>query len=242
MTQEMWPRRDFRILSALTLVTTVVSLTMLRLGQTTWLEAFSFVTGALCVWLTVKESVWNFPISMASVVAFCFVFSRAGLFADAGLQVIYFVLSGIGWYLWLYGGEGRKELHISRVPLVEMSTLAAIGIAAVVGLTIYLRHVGGAAPFWDALTTAMSLCAQWLLNKKRLESWLFWIAVDVIYIPLYLYKGLYLTSLLYAVFLCMATMGLLQWAARWQARDARTPDPSDVEDQPAPEGPAGAAA
>src|SRR3954469_24678010 len=95
------PHRDALILAALTLATCVAAGVMLRLGQTTVLEAVSFVTGAVCVWLTVKESVWNFPVSMANVAAFLFVFARAGLYADAGLQVVYFLLSAAGWYWWL---------------------------------------------------------------------------------------------------------------------------------------------
>src|SRR5437868_3149656 len=74
-------------------------------GLASWLEAISFATGAICVWLTVKESVWNFPISLANVATFFIVFGRAHLFADQGLQVVYFVLTIIGWYMWLYGGE-----------------------------------------------------------------------------------------------------------------------------------------
>src|SRR3954470_12891567 len=143
------PRRDALILAALTLATSVAAGVMLRLRQTTWLEAVSFVTGAVCVWMTVKESVWNFPVSMANVAAFLIVFTRAGLYADAGLQVVYFVLSAIGWDLWLHGGANRGELHVSRVPVREAAGIAMAGIAIASGLTAYLRHAGGAAPFWD---------------------------------------------------------------------------------------------
>jgi nicotinamide mononucleotide transporter len=134
------------------------------------------------------------------------------------LQVVYFVLSGIGWYLWLYGGAGRTVLPITRTPRRQ-----ALGVAVAIGVLLageylLLRRIGGSSPFWDALTTAISLGAQWLLNRKHLETFLLWITVDVIYIPLYLSKHLYLTSCLFAVFLCMATMGLLQWHATWQAR------------------------
>jgi nicotinamide mononucleotide transporter len=210
--------KDAWILAALTLVATAVSLWLHWLGRATWLEVFSFVSGALCVWLTVKENVWNFPISLANVVAFAFVFFEARLFADAGLQVVYFILTAIGWYMWLFGGEGHTELRISRVGPREAAIVAVLTVVVTVGLTIYLRRVGDAAPFFDALTTAISLAAQWLLNRKQLENWWCWILVDVIYIPLYAWKGLYLTSILYAVFLCMATMGLLEWQRRHRAQ------------------------
>ena len=76
---------------------------------------------------------------------------------------------------------------------------------------------GGSASFFDALTTSISLCAQWMLNRKYVESWYAWIAADLIYIPLYAYKELYLTAGLYAVFLVMATMGLFHWRGSWRA-------------------------
>ena len=90
-----------------------------------------------------------------------------------------------------------------------------------------LRYIGGSASFWDALTTAICLGAQWLLNRKRLENWIFWIVADCIYVPLYLYKQLYLTSLLYAVFLVMAGIGLAQWRATWR-RQGRASDETPV--------------
>lgn len=208
--------RDIWVLASLTVLTTIVAAWMAFTHLATWLEAFSFVTGAICVWLTVKENVWNFPISLANVIAFCVVFAKAQLYADAGLQVVYVILTIIGWYLWLYGGEGKTELHIGRVKPLELTIVCLAGAAMTAGLTLYLRRVGDAMPFWDAFTTAISLCAQWLLNRKLLENWHFWIAVDVFYIPMYLYKGLYLTSFLYLVFLIMATMGLIEWISRWK--------------------------
>jgi nicotinamide mononucleotide transporter len=213
--------RNTWLLTGLTAVTTAVAGVMLWRGLASWVEAAAFVTGALCVWLTVKESAWNFPLSLLNVTAFLFVFARARLYADAGLQVVYFGLTAAGWYLWLRGGTGGGRLRVSRVRRGEAVVLAMTGVVVAVALTVYLRRVGGSAPFWDALTTAISLCAQWLLNRKYVETWYCWIAADVIYVPLYLYKSLYLTGVLYAVFLCMAVTGLLAWRATWRReRDA----------------------
>jgi nicotinamide mononucleotide transporter len=102
-----------------------------------------------------------------------------------------------------------------------MVVVALAGVLLTAGLTVYLRHVADAMPCWDAFTTALSLCAQWLLNKKYLENWHFWIAVDVLYVPMYAYKDLYLTSVLYVVFLVMAMMGLLEWLRRWRGQAAQ---------------------
>ena len=194
------------------------------LGRSTWIEAVSFVTGALCVWLTVKQSVWNFPVGLMNVTTFSVVFYQAQLFADAGLQVVYFLLGVIGWRLWLYGGANRSPLQISRSTPAELLMVGAFIAAATLGLWQLLHRIGGLASFFDALTTSISLASQWLLNRKRLESWIGWILVDVIYIPLYLYKELYLTAILYGVFLVMAFMGLLAWRHSW----SKTSVPFDV--------------
>jgi len=209
-----------RVLAGVWIVAVSTAVTAAAFGQASWLEAFGFVTGAVCVWLTVKQSVWNFPISLMTVAAFLFVFAQARLYADAGLQVVYFILTVIGWWMWLHGGKGRTALRVTQVSPAEAAIVATCGVVLFVGLWQLLAHVGGSATVWDALTTSLSLCAQWLLNRKRLASWYCWIAVDVIYVPLYAYKHLYLTSFLYAVFLCMATMGLLEWRKAYRRERA----------------------
>ena len=226
-------KRDSIILLCLTIVVSAIAIAMALRGLASWLEAISFVTGAVCVWLTVKESIWNFPISLANVATFFIVFARAHLFADAGLQVVYFVLTIIGWYMWLRGGERHTRLCVSRVRRSEAISITAAGATLTLGLWSLLRYVGGSASFFDALTTSISLCAQWMLNRKQVENWYCWIAADIIYIPLYLYKGLYLTSGLYVVFLVMAIMGLLQWLATWRTTRgdfiaSASPAPSEV--------------
>lgn len=205
-------------LAILTAVTTALAIAMWWRQMATWVEAISFVTGAVCVWLTVRESVWNFPIGLVNVAAFAVVFFRARLFGDASLQIVYFVLTAIGWYLWLYGGERRTSLRVSRTPRLEMALVLLAGAILTPSLWFILIKLGGSTTFWDALTTALSLCAQWLLNRKRLENWFFWIAADLIYVPLYAYKGLYLSSILYAAFLAMCVIGVIQWRASLRAR------------------------
>jgi len=216
-------------LAGLTLLITILSVIGVRTGVTSPLEAVSVVTGAICVWLTVRENVWNFPIGLANVATFCVVFFHARLFADAGLQVVYFVLTGIGWYLWLYGGERGGELRVSRVGRTEAGIVSVSGLAAMGVLWLVLRDAKDSAPFLDALTTSLSLCAQWLLNRKYVENWYVWIAADLVYVPLYAWKGLYLTAGLYAVFLVMATLGLLHWRDTWRAERTPAPHPGPVE-------------
>lgn len=204
-------------LAVLTGATTLVAAIALSLELTTALEAVSFVTGALCVWLVVRENVWNFPIGLLNVATFSVVFYQSRLFADAGLQVVYFVLGIVGWTLWLRGGKNHTPLTLSRIGSAESAWLGIIVVVGTLGLWQTLHSLGGSASFWDALTTSLSLASQWMLSRKQLENWLGWIVVDTIYIPLYIFKGLYLTAILYAIFLCMAVIGWKQWHRSWNA-------------------------
>jgi nicotinamide mononucleotide transporter len=174
-------------------------------------EDLGFITGALTVWLTVVENIWTFPIGIANDVFFFVLFLQASLFADMGLQVIYVILGIQGWYLWLRGGQNRTTLKVSHVSWREALILAFIAIIATGGMTLYLQHIQDSAPFWDALTTIVSLIAQYMLNKKFIENWYCWLLVDVIYIPLYVYERLYLTSVVYLIFLVMCLLGLRAW-------------------------------
>ena len=198
-------------------------------GLATRLEAVSFVTGAVCVWLTVRRSVWNFPVGLINVATYAVVFYQARLFADAGLQVVYFGLGLSGWYLWLYGGANQSQLKISRASRTELLSLGLFVAIATLLLWKLLSLVGGAATFGDALTTSLSLAAQWLTNRKKLECWIGWIVVDAIYVPLYLTRDLHLTAVLYALFLVMAWLGWRDWRRHWLShRPQETPEASPL--------------
>lgn len=207
------------LIGAAVLLPLVMGLT----GAASWLECASFVTGAACVWLTVRENVWNFPIGLLNVATFGVVFLRADLFADAGLQGVYFILGTRGWYLWLHGGNDGGSLRITRAGAGELNGLLVGVVLFTLLLWLVLRQVGGSASFLDALTTSLSLGAQWLLNRKRLESWVVWILVDAVYVPLYVSKSLYLTAILYTVFLGLAIIGLHQWRSSWMSREDTGP-------------------
>jgi nicotinamide mononucleotide transporter len=174
-------------------------------------EAWGFVTGGICVWLVVREHLWNWPIGIANNVVFFFLFLHGRLFADMSLQVVYLALGTYGWLNWVFGGENRNVLKISRTTRVEWWLLMALIPFCTWGFREILMVVNGAAPFWDSLTTVLSLAAQYLLCRKRFENWFLWIAADVIYIPLYLGRHLPLTALLYTVFLGMCLMGVREW-------------------------------
>lgn len=119
-------------------------------------------------------------------------------------------LAVYGWWSWIAGTSGH--LAISRTDARTWRVLAAATVLATAALTVLLdRATDSTVPFWDALTTALSLAATYGQCRKKVESWYLWIAADVVYIPLYAYKGLYLTSLLYAGFLLLCAVGLRAW-------------------------------
>jgi nicotinamide mononucleotide transporter len=175
------------------------------------LETAGFVTGALSVWLAVRQSPWNWPLGVANAVCFFLLFLRARLYGDMALQVLFMAICFIGWYRWLFGGTGHSRLAVTRITHTAAVAYVAAGVAATAVFTPYLRSVGDAAPFLDALTTVLSVEAQYLMTRKVVEHWLIWMSADVIYIWLYAERGLYLTSLLYAVFLALCVAGWRDW-------------------------------
>jgi nicotinamide mononucleotide transporter len=179
-----------------------------------WTEIAGFVTGALCVWLLVRRNIWNFPVGIANNLLFVWLFLHAGLYADSGLQLVYVALAVAGWYWWLKGGREHRGVAVadpSRPALI--ACLAAVGVVWALLQWGLLRWTNSTVAGWDAVTTALSLVAQFMLSRKWIANWWLWIAADVIYIPLYAYKGLWLTAGLYAVFLGMCIAGLVQWRA-----------------------------
>lgn len=183
------------------------------LGQdaVTWAELLGFATGAVCVWLCVRVSVWNFPVGIANNLFFLVLFWSARLYADASLQVVYLVLAAYGWVVWLRGGERRSRRRMGHASRAGLYVLLGLLVPVTWGLTVLLTRAHDSAPFWDALTTALSLAAQWLLNAKQIENWYFWIAADLVYIPLYFSKGLDLTGIVYVLFLAMCVVGWRSW-------------------------------
>lgn len=184
-------------------------------------EAAGFVTGAVCVWLVTQGNIWNWPIGLINNVCFGVLFWQSRLFADAGLQVIYFLLGIYGWHMWLCGGDRGSRLPVSRATKKEWYGLVIFLVVGTVLLRWLLIKVQGAAPIWDASTTILCLCAQLLLCRRRLENWWFWIAADLIYVPLYFTRDLFLTSALYGGFLVLCIYGQREWR-RELARNAAT--------------------
>ncbi|MFJ2651327.1 nicotinamide riboside transporter PnuC [Streptomyces sp. NPDC087420] len=187
-----------------------------------WTEVLGFGSGALCVWLVARQHVANWPVGIANNLFFVVLFLQTGLYADMALQAVFITLAAYGWWIWTHGGgPDSPTLAVRRTTRTEWGVLCAAGVVGTLGLTFLLgRATDSTVPFWDALTTSLSLMATYGQCRKLLESWWLWIAADVVYIPLYAHKDLYLTSLLYVGFLALCVAGLRNWS-----RDAaRSPD------------------
>lgn len=181
--------------------------------EMSWIEWLAVVSGLLCVWLTVRENIWCWPLGLIQVSLYVWIFYQAKLYSDFVLHIIYIFLQFYGWYSWMFGGPMHENLSVSRLSGVGSGLAVVMTFLATFFWGLGMEHYTDAAlPYWDAFTTMASLMAQWLLTRKKLESWLFWIAVDVVAIGVYYYKGLYPTAGLYAVFLFLATAGFWNWS------------------------------
>jgi nicotinamide mononucleotide transporter len=177
-------------------------------------EVFGFVSGALCVWLVARQNAWNWPIGIANNVTFLVLFWSAGIYADSVLQVVYLGLGVYGWWAWVRGGVAHSVLAVSRTTRAQWLVLGVVGVLGTAGLTLLLDRVtDSTVPLPDAITTVLSLLATWGQARKKLESWWLWIAADVVYVPLYAYKVLWLTAVLYVGFLALCVFGLRSWLA-----------------------------
>jgi nicotinamide mononucleotide transporter len=184
------------------------------------IEIIAAVFGVISVFLSVRQNIWSWPTAIINVGLYIFVFYESKLYADTGLQVVYVVLNAYGWYHWLYGGKNRTELPVSRTSARLWLLLVAIGttFAALLG-TFLSRNTDAALPYVDASTTSTSLVAQWMMTRKLLENWIIWVAVDVVYIAMYIYKSLYVTAVLYLIFLILSAMGFVQWRSSLRERE-----------------------
>jgi nicotinamide mononucleotide transporter len=176
------------------------------------LELVAVLFGIVSVFLSVREKILSWPTALINVALYFVLFYKTGLYSDMGLQAVYFVLSLYGWYEWLYGGAGRTALTVSRTSARQWGVFVAIGVVfwAIDG-KLTSRLPGVALPYVDAATATTSLVSQYMMTRKLLENWMLWILVDVVYIGMFIFKGLYLTAGNYAVYLALAVLGHVAW-------------------------------
>ena len=178
-----------------------------------WAEVIGAVLGIAMVLCNIKEIHWGWPLAFASSAMYFLVFWGSQLFGDASLQIFFAVMATWGWWQWLRGvridGSVLKIQTLSR-----RSTIKLIAICAILWLAtglFLLKFTTTDVPWWDAFPTALSIVATFLLGRKYIENWPMWIAVNIVGMALFAYKGLWLTVGLYAVFAIMALIGWQAW-------------------------------
>jgi nicotinamide mononucleotide transporter len=190
--------------------------TQIRMFLSNKMEVAAFILGVWSVYLVVKRSVWAFPIGIVMVALYAVIFFEAQLYSDMLLQVFFAVMQAAGWYQWLHSpkqDDQKIAVRLLSLRQISLTVFAILGITLTLGYTMD-HFTTTDVPYADAFTTAISVMAQWWLNLRYLENWHLWIFVDVLYIGLYWYKALYLTAVLYVVFLVLAVIGLREWRAQ----------------------------
>src|SRR5262245_37890640 len=159
-----------------------------------WIEWIAAFAGAVSVYLSARENIWTWPTAILNVSLYTLVFYESGLYSDMGLQVVYLVLSIYGWYSWLHRGDHRSDLRVSYATWGAWAAAACVGLPFWLSLARYTSTLPAVSyPYLDSGLTTLSLIAQGMMTRKILENWMLWIIVDVVYVPMYISKGLYVT-------------------------------------------------
>lgn len=190
----------------------VIDNLMVGLSNMTWIEGIAFVFGVVSVWYEKQENILVFPTGLVNVGLSIYISYHVLLYADMGTYGYYFLMSIYGWYSWSRKKDNHNILIVSRNSTTEHFQCAILSAGSFVIIYFGLRNFTDSdVPFWDSLTTAFFITAMWLVAKKKIENWHYWIAGNVISVPLYFSKGLMLFSLQYLIFLGLAVAGLIAW-------------------------------
>ncbi len=184
--------------------------------ESNMLELLGAAVGLLYIWLEYRASIWLWVAGIVMPAIYVFVYFDARLYADAAINVYYILAAFYGIAVWLCGRraaaeETREELPVRQTPLHLWLRLALISAVLTFGVAWLLGFTDSDVRWLDALTTALSIVAMWMLARKYAEQWLVWILVDAVYVFLYLYKSLYPTAALYALYCIIAVFGYLKW-------------------------------
>lgn len=175
------------------------------------IEIIAVVFSLACVYLTIKRNILCWPVGLVGTTAYGFLFYENQLNADMTLQVIFTIQGIIGWWQWKHGAVSKEFPVTNLKPAQYFELFLGSSLAFVIAVLILKFFSNSSVVFVDTFVSIGSIAANWLLVKKKLQSWIIWVIVDAVYIGLFLYKGLYLSSALYLVFLIMAIRGYVAW-------------------------------
>ena len=186
----------------------------------TWLEIAAFVIAIAMVVCNIRVNPLGWPLAIASSLLYFLLFWQSKLYGDASLQIVFVVVAGWGWWQWLRGTQADGTALKVR-SLSPRGRWLMLGVLAVAwpGIGLFLKHYTDTdVPWWDAFPTAASVIGQWLLGLKYIENWPAWIIVNVVSVGLFAYKGLWLTVILYTLFIALSVLGWRAWARLAAAR------------------------
>lgn len=177
------------------------------------LETIGVIFGLISVTLTVKENIWCWPFGILNVILFAWIFFQSAIYGQMLLQFFFLLLILYSWYQWLYGGEAKTSLTVSRISMNQIFYSIPITILMTILLQKGIQFLSQKENFslLDSIVTSLSFTAQFLLAKKILESWIVWIIVDLLSVFLFLQTGLYKIGFFYFLLLILATSGYITW-------------------------------
>ncbi|MBQ5752087.1 MAG: nicotinamide mononucleotide transporter [Bacteroidaceae bacterium] len=182
------------------------------------LEILGVVTGIIYLWLEYKASIYLWIAGIIMPAIYIFIYYDAGLYADFAINIYYLLIALYGWAAWKIGftlfgkRESKGELAISKAPRSAwVKVVAAYAIAQVSIAWLLINCTDSTVPWPDSFTTALSIVGMWMLARKYIEQWWVWCVVDAVSSALYIYKGLYFTAVLYAVYAIIAIFGYCKW-------------------------------
>jgi nicotinamide mononucleotide transporter len=184
------------------------------------LEAAGTLASLIYLFYSIREKSWLWPWGLVASALMSVGFYQVALYADMGLQFYYIVVSIYGWWYWINGNAGKNndEVSIKLLSKQLFLKLTIVGIVIYLAILLVLLKVpamvnisSSELPYLDSFTTAASIIATWMLARKYIHHWLFWVVIDLVSMGMYIYKGLYFYSFLYLVFTAGAIVGYLEW-------------------------------
>ncbi len=187
------------------------------------MEQLATVLGLLGVGLTIRQSLWNFPVGLVQVSLSAVVFYQARLYADMKLQAFFFVVLAYGWWHWARPGCELKVLPVTRLSRAGIVAGVVTGLVGTFLWGWYLQaRTDAAMPYRDAFIAAFSILAQWLQARKKLENWITWMVVNATAVAVYWIAGLYWFAVLYVLFFILAVGGHCEWLKSWKAQSRQS--------------------
>ena len=180
-----------------------------------WVEITGTIFGLAYIFFSIKQHILTWPIGLITSVLYIYVFFVSKFYADMALQGYYVWVSIYGWYLWRKGPSSNTDEKTLKVTKTNgKMALVLLLVSVVLTVAIYFilsRFTDSPVPVGDAITTAFSIVATWMLARKKLEHWLLWVLIDAFSMALYIYKGLYATTILFGVYTIAAIIGYFEW-------------------------------